>query len=205
MAGKRFPEDFDRIDKVKSSDKLLINDSKDGIDKYATPSQFNAALQELETHYEDAAQAKEVAQAAASTAATHASNAKTSETNAKASETSAKGYSDSIKDNVEKLDSIETVALGAAGAIESLAEGEKVEQGFDSLPLLAGQPMKLFGNGTPSVGVVPTNWKQFKDGGYDWNGTPSALGQEYINVDATTGGHYIAVRDGKYGLKWLNC
>jgi hypothetical protein len=110
-----------------------------------------------------------------------------------------------VEDNVEKLDSIETVALGAAGAIESLAEVEKVEQGFDSLPLLAGQPMKLFGNGTPSVGVVPTNWKQFKDGGYDWNGTPSALGQEYINVDATTGGHYIAVRDGKYGLKWLNC
>lgn len=46
MAGKRFPEDFDRIDKIKTTDKLLINDSKDGVDKYVTASQFYALLQE---------------------------------------------------------------------------------------------------------------------------------------------------------------
>ena len=46
MAGKRFPEDFDRIDKIKTTDKMLIYDSKDGVDKYVTASQFYALLQE---------------------------------------------------------------------------------------------------------------------------------------------------------------
>ena len=73
---------------------------------------------------------------------------------------------------------------------------------FDELPLLCGQPMKLFGNGAPSASTVPDNWKQFLDGGYNWDGTPSALGQEYINYAVTSGGHYTAIRDGNMGLKW---
>lgn len=70
---------------------------------------------------------------------------------------------------------------------------------------LCGQPVKLFGHGAPSAGSVPDNWIQMKDGGYDWNGVPSALGQEYINVDSSTGGHYIAIRDSAMKLKWYNC
>lgn len=70
---------------------------------------------------------------------------------------------------------------------------------------LCGQPIKLFGHGAPSAGSVPDNWIQMKDGGYDWNGVPSALGQEYINVDSSTGGHYIAIRDSAMKLKWYNC
>lgn len=70
---------------------------------------------------------------------------------------------------------------------------------------LCGQPLKLFGHGAPSTDSVPDNWIQMKDGGYDWNGVPSALGQEYINVDSSTGGHYIAIRDSAMKLKWYNC
>lgn len=70
---------------------------------------------------------------------------------------------------------------------------------------LCGQPMKLFGAGTPQESVVPDNWIQLADGGYDWNGAPSAIGQEYINTAVASGGHYIAVRDSDMGLKWYNC
>ena len=76
---------------------------------------------------------------------------------------------------------------------------------FYELPKLMGQPMKLFGNGTPQASVVPDNWIQLADGGFDWNGVPSAIGQEYINTAVDTGGHYIAVRTDNMSLKWVNC
>lgn len=78
---------------------------------------------------------------------------------------------------------------------------------FDTLPLLCGQPMILFGKGTPSVSVVPDNWKQYDietGEGYNWNGLPSALGQQYINTSVTSGGRYIAVYSGYCTLKWVN-
>lgn len=78
---------------------------------------------------------------------------------------------------------------------------------FDTLPLLCGQPMILFGAGTPSQDVVPDNWKQYDietGEGYNWNGFPSALGQQYINTSVTSGGRYIAVPNGYCSLKWVN-
>lgn len=136
--GKRFPEEFQRIDKVKSNDKLLIHDSEDGIDKYATPSQFNASLDELSVHYEDAIAAKEAAVVAQKAAETAESGAKTAvaeatkdavdaaiaqavkaQASAGASESSAeesassaasaKGYSDSIKNSVDDLNNIKVL------------------------------------------------------------------------------------------------
>lgn len=136
--GKRFPEEFQRIDKVKSNDKLLIHDSEDGIDKYATPSQFNASLNELSVHYEDAIAAKEAAVAAQKAAETAESGAKTAVAEAtkdavdaataqavKAQESagksessagksassaaSAKEYSDSIKNSVDDLNNIKVL------------------------------------------------------------------------------------------------
>lgn len=97
MNGLRFPEDFDRIDKVKPGDKLLIHDTSDGIDKYATPGQFNKSLNELETHYQDAIDAaklstegakaalesKEDAEDARDESVKKAEEAKVSEENAK--------------------------------------------------------------------------------------------------------------------------
>lgn len=75
------------------------------------------------------------------------------------------------------------------------------------LELLCGQPPILYGAGTPQETIVPDNWKQFDPDtgeGYQWTGTPSALGQQYINTTASTGGRYIAVSDGNYGLSWKN-
>ena len=74
---------------------------------------------------------------------------------------------------------------------------------FSSIPMLCGQPMILFGNGTPQEAIVPDNWIQFLDGGYNWTGLPSALGQVYINTAVNSGGHYTAVWNG-YVLKWVN-
>ena len=114
--GKRFPEEFDRIDKVKSNDKLLINDSEDGLDKFATPAQFNASLEELETHYEDAVAAKEAAEAAQRAATEQANKAEASANASKseadksaASATTAKKYSDDIKGSVDDLNNIKAL------------------------------------------------------------------------------------------------
>ncbi len=97
-----------------------------------------------------------------------------------------------VAENAEKIDALEVQAY------TPVAEAD-----FAGLPCLMGQPMKLFGAGTPQNAVIPRNWKQFLDGGYDWNGLPSALGQEYINTAVASGGHYIAVPDGN-NLKWQN-
>lgn len=74
---------------------------------------------------------------------------------------------------------------------------------FSSIPMLCGQPMILFGNGTPQESIVPINWIQFLDGGYNWTGLPSALGQVYINTAVNSGGRYTAVWNGNV-LKWVN-
>ena len=156
MSGKRFPEEFDRIDKVKSSDKLLIHDSEDGVDKYCTPSQMNAGLEELELHYEDAVQAKNDAQAAATEAAgsaTAAGNsaeaasgsaaaakssetnakssenaAKTSETNAELSETKASGYADNASASATAAKSSETAAKSSADNAKTSEDNAKTSE-----------------------------------------------------------------------------
>ena len=77
---------------------------------------------------------------------------------------------------------------------------------YKSIPLLCGQPMILFGEGTPREEEVPSNWKQFDPitgEGYNWNGIPSAEGQQYINTSVGTNGRYIAVKSG-YNLIWKN-
>lgn len=76
------------------------------------------------------------------------------------------------------------------------------------LPLLCGQPPILFGAGTPKESIVPDNWNQYDPAtgeGYNWNGKPSAIGQQYVDTTAASGGRYIAVRDGEWDLKWINC
>lgn len=99
---------------------------------------------------------------------------------------------------------LQSVSADVKGLIDNMSDGV----GFRSLPLLMGQPMLLFGHGAPAKGKVPDNWRQFDSlsgQGYDWTGTPSALGQQYIDVDVSSGGLYIAARDANMGLKWINC
>lgn len=65
-----------------------------------------------------------------------------------------------------------------------------------------GQPRLLFGAGTPQASVVPDNWIQLADGGYDWNGYPAFVGQQYINTASATGGYWIAYKKTDYTLAW---
>lgn len=77
-----------------------------------------------------------------------------------------------------------------------------------ALPLLCGQPPILFGAGPPKETVVPENWNQYNlvtGEGYNWNGKPSAIGQQYVDTTAASGGRYIAARNGEWDLKWINC
>lgn len=73
----------------------------------------------------------------------------------------------------------------------------------DELPMLCGQPRKLYGTGAPEEATVPSNWRQLADGGYNWYGLPTAVGQEYI--DTENGAKYEAVWDdyAQRTLKWL--
>lgn len=107
--GKKFPEEFDRIDKVKGSDKLLVNDSADGLNKYATPGQFNESLAELETHYNDAVAAKDAAVTAASSSARNAERSSASAAASATSATQAKGYADSILGSVNDINNIKAL------------------------------------------------------------------------------------------------
>lgn len=71
-----------------------------------------------------------------------------------------------------------------------IAELEKSNE----MPNIASQPMVLYAEVTPQAAVAPNNWVGVLDGGYEWNGVPSALGQIYINIKGGSGAVcYIAV------------
>lgn len=82
----------------------------------------------------------------------------------------------------------------------------------DTLEYRIGQyPQTLLGYGTPSASVRPINLGKDKFTGLDlpWFGTPEFVGQQYINIDAASGGLYYAVpsfdTDGNISsLKWCN-
>lgn len=112
----------------------------------------------------------------------------------------SQGIPDTVYSLIDRMELVEAYSDKIDDTFELASDNDS-----DEMPKICGQPMKLFGAGTPQESVVPTNWKQFADGGYNWNGLPSALGQEYINTSVASGGHYIAVRDGKYLLKWYQC
>ena len=65
-----------------------------------------------------------------------------------------------------------------------------------------GQPRILWGNGVPAEATIPTNWRQFLDGGYNWIGKPAFVGQVYINTAVTSGGYYIGYKKSDYTLDW---
>lgn len=104
----------------------------------------------------------------------------------------------------QKLSELEATSSSLTATVQNM-----VAMPYDdsSLPLLCGQPPILFGAGTPQEAVVPINWKQFDketSEGYNWNGEPSAIGQQYINTSASSNGRYIAVPSADGGLTWKN-
>ncbi len=134
-------------------------------------------------------------------------------------------YEDAEQDRDEEFarkeatrDAANQAALNCADALAALGpeidkneadiaalQEEVVEVGaragsYDSLPLLGGQPMILFGSGAPVEANVPDNWIGFHDGGFEWIGTPSMMGQQYI--DTTNGEKYVSVKN-DFTLSWL--
>lgn len=116
-----------------------------------------------------------------------------------------------VADDVASLQSgLSTVEVAAATSRADLDRTmSRVASPDDrALPLLCGQPPILFGAGTPKETVVPENWNQYDPAtgeGYNWNGKPSAIGQQYVDTTAASGGRYIAARNGEWDLKWINC
>ena len=91
--------------------------------------------------------------------------------------------------------------------IDAIIETRLGAPDYNALPLLCGQPPILFGAGTPQEAIVPINWHQFDPEtgeGYNWNGLPSAIGQQYINTSVDTGGRYIAIPGANGALSWKN-
>lgn len=136
--------------------------------------------------------AADKAQSAADKAQSTADNATSLANAAKDAAANAQAEADSVGEDKDAL-------------IQDMEQAILLERkGYNSIPLLYGQPMILFGAGTPQESIVPTNWIQFNPEtgeGYNWNGMPSAEGQTYINTAADTNGHYTAVKSG-YNLIW---
>lgn len=102
------------------------------------------------------------------------------------------------------LDSVKDVMADAAdqdAAIDELTQALYKEQAKDP-DMKYGQPRILWGNGTPAEANVPTGWKQFADGGYNWIGKPAFIGQMYINTAVTAGGVYIGYKKADDTLDW---
>ena len=186
-------------------------------------SKANAAQSTADSASSSAASAQSTADSAVSAAASAHSTADS----AVSAAASAQSAADKAQSSADKAQSAADAAKSAAENAQNTADNAKAEvesvgsdkdaliqdmeqavilerKGYNSIPLLCGQPMILFGAGTPQESIVPTNWIQFNPEtgeGYNWNGTPSAEGQTYINTAADTNGHYTAVRIG-YNLIW---
>ena len=167
------------------------------------------------------------AQSTSDSAVSSAANAQSTADSAVSAATSAQSAADKAQSAADKAQSTADAAKSAASNAQTSADNAQAEaesvgadkdaliqdmeqavllerKGYNSIPLLCGQPMILFGAGTPQESIVPTNWIQFNPEtgeGYNWNGTPSAEGQTYINTAADTNGHYTAVKSG-YNLIW---
>ena len=140
-----------------------------------------------------------IAQSTADKAQSAADKAQSTADAAKSAAANAQNTADNAKASAE------SVGADKDALIQDMEQAVLLERkGYNSIPLLCGQPMILFGAGTPQESIVPTNWIQFNPetgDGYNWNGTPSAEGQTYINTEADTNGHYTAVKSG-YNLIW---
>ena len=111
-----------------------------------------------------------IAQSAADKAQSSADKAQSAADAAKSAAENAQNTADNAKAEVE------SVGSDKDALIQDMEQAVILERkGYNSIPLLCGQPMILFGAGTPQESIVPTNWIQFNPEtgeGYNWNGTP---------------------------------
>ena len=134
-----------------------------------------------------------IAQSAADKAQSSADKAQSAADAAKSAAENAQNTADNAKAEVE------SVGSDKDALIQDMEQAVILERkGYNSIPLLCGQPMILFGAGTPQESIVPTNWIQFNPEtgeGYNWNGRPSAEGHTYINTASDTNAHYTTVKN----------
>lgn len=148
--------------------------------------------------------ATELAQQNAQLANNAAKNANTQAEYAKLEGDKAAVLNDKVTLHTQLIGDIQTQVKSIDSAVTNIVHTPVDDS---ELPTLCGQPPILFGEGTPQEAIVPDNWKQFDPEtgeGYNWNGEPSAAGQQYINTSASTGGRYIAVPSADGGLTWKN-
>ena len=193
----------------------------------STADSAASAASTAQSTADSAVSAAASAQSTADSAASAAASAQSTADSAVSAAASAQSAADKAQSSADKAQSAADAAKSAAENAQNTADNAKAEvesvgsdkdaliqdmeqavllerKGYNSIPLLCGQPMILFGAGTPQESIVPTNWIQFNPEtgeGYNWNGTPSAEGQTYINTEADTNGHYTAVKIG-YNLIW---
>ena len=179
----------------------------------STADSASSAAANAQSTADSAVSAASNAQSTADSAVSAASSAQSTADSAVSAAASSQSSADKAQRTADKAQSTADAAQSEAESVgaEKDALIQDMEQavilerkGYNSIPLLCGQPMILFGAGTPQESIVPTNWIQFNPEtgeGYNWNGTPSAEGQTYINTAADTNGHYTAVKIG-YNLIW---
>ena len=179
----------------------------------STADSASSAAANAQSTADSAVSAASNAQSTADSAVSSAASAQSTADSALSAAASAQSSADKAQRTADKAQSTADAAQSEAESVgaEKDALIQDMEQavilerkGYNSIPLLCGQPMILFGAGTPQESIVPTNWIQFNPEtgeGYNWNGTPSAEGQTYINTEADTNGHYTAVKSG-YNLIW---
>lgn len=148
-----------------------------------------------------------LAQTAANNANNKAGIAQEAANNANNKAAIAQTAADEVNTYNDRLSSLETQTSSHDHDIDAIIETRLGAPDYNALPLLCGQPPILFGAGTPQEAIVPDNWHQFdpENGeGYNWNGLPSAIGQQYINTSVDTGGRYIAIPGANGALAWKN-
>ncbi len=207
MAGKKFAADFERIDEVKSNDKVLIQDSGTGIVKYATPAQINAMFDQLVADIATAVQAvadAQAAQAAAEAAiplaqaevanahaeAVAAGTAKSGAESAKADAVTAKSGAETAKSGAEAAYQNTLNALAAvleditalAALVDNAGDHKAISYDAEEAYKVCGFRTVISGAGVPSLETIP---EQF--------GIPAFVGQLYIDTSAASGGLYYAV------------
>lgn len=200
MAGKKFAADFERIDEVKSNDKVLIQDSGTGIVKYATPAQINAMFDQLVADIQTAIDAKTDAEAAflaalgaksdaeaaksdalqyKNAAAQSASDAVTAKTDAVSAKTAAET---AANDAANALAGVNEELAALAALVDNAGDHKAISYDAEEAYKVCGFRTVISGAGVPSLETIP---EQF--------GIPAFIGQLYIDTSAASGGLYYAV------------
>ena len=201
------------VSKANAAQSTADSASSSAASAQSTADSAVSAAASAQSTADSAASAAESAQSTADSAVSAAASAQSAADKAQSSADKAQSAADAAKSAAENAQNtadnakaeVESVGSDKDALIQDMEQAVIIERkGYNSIPLLCGQPMILFGAGTPQESIVPTNWIQFNPEtgeGYNWNGTPSAEGQTYINTAADTNGHYTAVKIG-YNLIW---